>query len=714
MQSIKRIGSGILFGSLVFLLFLVFFEHWVQIPSWLAVAGRLHPMLLHFPIVLLLLSFFIIWIPGQNSETNKWLFLLRLSAALSAVITAVMGVLLSLEDNGEGNIVVLHKWGGVAVAILGYLFFAYYGFLAVNGRVAKLFTLIATGVIVITGHWGASLTHGDNYVFAPIQKSKRVLPPPDKALVFADIIQPILDDKCTSCHNRSKLKGELLLENLEGILQGGETGALFLPGQPDSSLLIHRLHLPVDDKKHMPPANRPQLTETESALLYAWIKSGAPTNNKLFDLPEQDTFRVLATTYLQPPEPTAPVYAFEAADYDKILSLNNNYRVVAPLGKNSPALAVNLYGRKMYKADALKDLLPVKQQIVELNLSRLPVKDEDIQFIRQMVNLEKLNLNYTDVTDKGVAALTGLSKLRELSLSGTTVSAVALEKILPLPQLSSIYVWDTHADSTQINALKTKYADKKIETGYYDNGNLIIALSPPVIKTPPGIFSKPTTVDIRHPIHDVVIRYTLDGNLPDSVNGLLYTQPIPVDQSVTLVATAYKKGWYGSSPARATYIKKGYTPDTVTLISPPDPKYSSENATLLSDGILGDFSNHANGEWLGYQKNEAAWYLFFNAPVTPKNVLLQMMQNTGAHIFPPASIEVWAGKDKEHLKLAGKLTPRLPEKNEAAKPLQENIPVSAEQVQCIKLVIHPVDALPSWHGNKGSPAWIFLSEIVVN
>lgn len=58
MQTVKRIGGGVLFGSMVFLLFLVVFESFLHIPSWLAVAGRLHPMFLHFPIVLLLISFF--------------------------------------------------------------------------------------------------------------------------------------------------------------------------------------------------------------------------------------------------------------------------------------------------------------------------------------------------------------------------------------------------------------------------------------------------------------------------------------------------------------------------------------------------------------------------------------------------------------------------------------------------------------------------------
>ena len=714
MQTVKRIGGGVLFGSMVFLLFLVIFESFLHIPSWLAVAGRLHPMFLHFPIVLLLISFFTMWIPVSKGAENEWLELLRFVAALSAVVTAILGMLLSLEDVSGGDLLLLHKWGGVTIAILGFLFYSYHNFLVKHIVLTKFFTVAATFAIIVTGHWGANLTHGADYVLAPVLKQQRELVAPDKAFVFADVIQPILESKCTSCHSTSKLKGELLLENIEGILAGGKSGPLFIPGQPDTSLMIQRLHLPVNDKKHMPPAAKPQLTETESALLYAWIKAGAATEDKLFSLPEQDTFRILATNYLQPAAPTQPVYDFKAADEKKVLALNNNYRVVVPLGKNSPALSVNLYGRNIFSSKALEELLPLKEQIVELNLSRLPVKDEDMKVIRQLINLEKLNLNYTEVTTAGVEQLVTLTKLRELTLSGTAVTAQALEKILPLPELKSVFVWDTKIDSVQIKPLKAKFSNISIETGFADKGDVIVALSPPVIKTPQGIFNNATTIEIRHPFKGVDIRYTLDGTQPDSVSGLLYTEPIAINESVTLIANAYKKGWYGSTPVQSTFIKQGFAPDSVTFISKPDPKYSAETPGLLTDGVLGDYANASNGEWLGYQKNEAAYYLFFNKKVAPKNVLLQMLQNTGGHIFPAAKIEVWGGMDEGHLQLIGKHSPRIPKKNEPAKSLQENIPLTTAEVHCLKITIKPVAALPAWHNSKGSPGWVFMSEIVVN
>jgi len=52
---IKRIAENCLFAADVFILFLVLFESKMIIPAWLQSVGRMHPMFLHFPIVILLL-----------------------------------------------------------------------------------------------------------------------------------------------------------------------------------------------------------------------------------------------------------------------------------------------------------------------------------------------------------------------------------------------------------------------------------------------------------------------------------------------------------------------------------------------------------------------------------------------------------------------------------------------------------------------------------
>ena len=690
---IKRIGAGALFGSLVFLLVLLIAGSSLHIPAWLKVAGRMHPLFLHFPIVLFLISFIVFWLPLEEEKENEWLSLLRLGAALSAVFTAIMGFLLSLEEDKSGPVMQWHKWGGLSIALAGSLFYFYYPVFVRQRALGKLFTTLAAVLIILTSHWGGSLTHGENYLLAPLDQKKQV--PLSQALVFDDVIRPVLEKKCFSCHGGSVHKGGLFLQTMEGLRKGGKTGPLFAPGSPDVSLLIQRIHLPLGEKKHMPPAAKPQLTDVESALLYAWIRAGAPDDKKLVSLPAQDSFRLLASEWWGAADEAAeeqPVYDFAAADEKKIVALNNNYRVIEPQGMHSPALSVHFYGKGQYSGKALEELLPLKEQIIELSLARMPVKDEELKTVQQLHNLRKLNLDYTDITNGGLPSLTGLKKLKQLYLSGTGITGEGLEKILNLPELSSLVIWNIRVDSAQISALGGRHPKVHIERGFIDNGQFVVALSPPQVKTPAGVFDSSVRIDIRHPFKGVEIRYTLDGTRPDSVNSAVYKGPVVVDADARLVARAFKKGWEGSLSSRSLYLKRGLKPDSAELISPPDSQYRAGGARLLSDAVLGDF-NYGDGGYLGYHKNEASWYLYFDTKVSVHSVLLNMLENTGAYIFPPATVEVWGGMDKKHLRLLASMAPQLPVRDTTAL-LQEKIAFAVTRVKCLKIIARPVPKNP--------------------
>ena len=57
MKSIlKGYAENLLFALNIFIVFVLLFESRISIPAWLQPLGRMHPLLLHFPIVILLLA----------------------------------------------------------------------------------------------------------------------------------------------------------------------------------------------------------------------------------------------------------------------------------------------------------------------------------------------------------------------------------------------------------------------------------------------------------------------------------------------------------------------------------------------------------------------------------------------------------------------------------------------------------------------------------
>ena len=320
--------------------------------------------------------------------------ILLLSGALLAAFTAIMGLFLAREPGYDSSSVQWHKWFGVSIVFISSIIYWVREKSWYKQPAARSGAVIMVLFLLIAGHYGANITHGDDFIFAPITKSARPPVPIDQALVYRDVIQPIFENKCIGCHNADKLKGGLMLIDEQSVLKGGKSGKLFVPGQPQVSLLLQRIHLPEEEKKHMPPSGKIQLTAAEMNVFYQWIKENADFKAKVIDLPVSDSLRIAASAFLKPAAASEDQYDFAAADEKEIKKLNNNYRVIYSLAKESPALAVDIYNRGGYTPKVLEELSGIKKQVVSLDLHKMPVKDAELKTIAQFENLRTLNLNF--------------------------------------------------------------------------------------------------------------------------------------------------------------------------------------------------------------------------------------------------------------------------------------------------------------------------------
>lgn len=94
----------------------------------------------------------------------------------------------------------------------------------------------------------------------------------DAKVTFADQVSPIFRNRCGSCHNPDKAKGGLNLETFSAAMQGGGSGKVIEPGDPDGSSLL-QLVMHKDEPK-MPPAS-PKIPDAEIEILKKWIEGGA-------------------------------------------------------------------------------------------------------------------------------------------------------------------------------------------------------------------------------------------------------------------------------------------------------------------------------------------------------------------------------------------------------------------------------------------------------
>ena len=712
----KKLVYNLAFFLNGLLIFLLLFESRFVVPLSMHSIGRIHPLVLHFPLVVLMLYAF--WtLIIEKQESTRWNYdlaeTLLLIGTFTAVVAAFSGFILSKEEGYQAETLFWHKWLGIGISLVSIIWYSWREYLAPWKIPSKLVALSLLMLLLIGGHLGGNLTHGEDFLISPIQISSETgdKVSMEQAKVYDDLVQPVLQQKCYSCHNAEKSKGNLQMQTKELLTKGGKSGRLWDTTKADLGILLSRVHLPLDDKKHMPPRGKVQLTDEEVVLLAEWIKAGSSFNQMVSSLSVQSPVYSYAQNILGGSR-TAEQYDFSAADADKIKELNTNYRLIKSLSAESPALFVNFYNRANFKSEDIKALLPLKEQIVSMDLSKMPVKDEDLQILSQFPELRKLILNFTDIEGSALQELKQLTKLRELSLSGTSVKVDQVKALENIPSLQKVYVWSTGISPDDLAKLKK---EKKIsfETGFRSD-TLILPLNPPIIENESPIISGNVAIQLKHQIPGTTIRYTLDGSEPDSVNSPVYSKPVAINKNTKIKAKAYKAGWYGSKETGKYFFKSTYHIDSVRLITTPDPKYPAQRDATIANGIKSD-NSQSSGKWLGYRDQDFQAYLLFQKPVKAQSVTLSMLRNIKGFIFPPVRVEVWGGKDEKSLKLLKVLTPEMPdEKTGNGEGLSLEADFQQQELSCIKLVAKPLAKLPAWHPGKGEKAWVFVDEVFVN
>ncbi len=422
--------------------------------------GRFHPLIVHLPIGFLLLGIILHFISKLESfknytpAVNFSLFL----GGISGVMACVLGYMLSLEGGYNKDAVMLHQWFGIGLTVLSFVLLGLRKAEIKNKIVVSSGFALILALLTFTGHLGGNLTHGSNYLFqyAPnpvrtiaglppkIHKTYKKITNIDSALVFEDVIQPILDARCVSCHNDEKLKGELLMTAYDHLMKGGESGKVIVAGNSVSSDLIHRVTLAPDDEDFMPPEGKTPLSKEQIRLLEWWIDEGAKPNASLQELnagPEvRDQFEkylgigkymTILNTPIDPVK-SSVIEELESAGFAvSVLAEKVNYLDVAV----KP-------GTQLTKKQ-LETLKKAKDNIVWLDLKNSGIRDGNLSVLSSLTNLLKLRLDHNDITDNGVAHLTKLTKLEYINLSFTKVSDQAISNLYKIKSLKKVYYYHT-------------------------------------------------------------------------------------------------------------------------------------------------------------------------------------------------------------------------------------------------------------------------------
>jgi len=279
-------------------------------PDFVQFLGRFHTLAIHLPIGVLLLvaaAEALTLSPRLRARIDPALDLALPFLVVTSVAAFALGLFLVRGGGYPSRLVALHR-GFTLAAVIGS---AVCLVVWVLGRRAAYRGALGVTVLLLTvgAHYGGSMTRGDAYLvrYAPrfVQALLGATPaaptaPSDTAkvisaepLVFADVLLPMLTERCVECHGADQAKGGLRLDSFAALAKGGEHGPVLIAGRGGASSLVERMTLPVGNDERMPPDSKPAPSTDEIQLVRWWIDRGASESTRVRDGVVPDGARAL-------------------------------------------------------------------------------------------------------------------------------------------------------------------------------------------------------------------------------------------------------------------------------------------------------------------------------------------------------------------------------------------------------------------------------------
>lgn len=440
--------------------------------------GRFHPLVLHFPIVLILVTTGFILMGFFNPNFNKPIIIRSLlwASVFFSFITILAGYLLFIAEAYSGDMVKSHLYGalitGISISICLIVYESNLHRKLKAGFVFYTLLGLANLSLAYTSHLGGSLTHGEDFLTAPLDAllpAKKIDKAPEDMLVYEDMVATILDTKCVSCHNENKSKGDLLLNSYKEVLAAGKSEKhAIVPKDTSKSELMVRVLLPEDHDDRMPPEGKPGLTDNEITLLSYWITSGASDTLKYGEIENQ---RILAEIEDLMPRIQQAQYKIieEKEAFDTALQELQKIGKQVGVEISADELSNGKYfGMKMKFPPApvgneeIKAFSTYFPYFSRLSLASSSIDDDALYLLGKMPQLRRLILQKTNINGEGLPYLKDLPNLEELNLSFTPLDDGNLLHLLDFKNLQKVYLFGTPVKPEVIAALQKHKPEMEI------------------------------------------------------------------------------------------------------------------------------------------------------------------------------------------------------------------------------------------------------------
>ena len=205
------------------------------------------------------------------------------------------------------------------------------------------------------------------------------------------------------------------------------------------------------------------------------------------------------------------------------------------------------------------------------------------------------------------------------------------------------------------------------------------------------------------------VRYTLDGS--DPAKGKIYKEPLTISESCTLRAVAMCDGVEPIEFMRKFDFHKAIGKN-VTISAAAHSKYSSALPFGFVNGIRSSVV-YKSGEWTAWRKTPVDIIVDMEQTEPYSSVAVGMLCDNAAHIFFPTRIVVSVSDDGEEFTVVAEEEYEVGAKEPNAVLNDFKFEFPQTSARFVKVYMEPVMTIPPGHNGAGTPAYMFVDEIMV-
>jgi len=236
-----------------------------------------------------------------------------------------------------------------------------------------------------------------------------------------------------------------------------------------------------------------------------------------------------------------------------------------------------------------------------------------------------------------------------------------------------------------------------------------MTMAAPLLECENLFFTDSVEVAMRFSLSDSSINYTLDGSEVSSTSKT-YEKPIRLHKTTVVKAKNFHPEFQSSSAANLKVVKTNRKLLGSKIIVNPEPneRYQGCGASSLNDFTKGTTAFANGNAWLGFQTDSIQIAVDFSEGKNISKVTVSSFANHGAWIFLPKEIKVFSAGQE-----VGAVGLQEPLEAATAKLEFIDIPITENRYNNLNIVVYAVNEIPKWHQGKGTVAWFFTDEILV-